>query len=214
MRTETTTRTLYKFEELSDSAKETAREWYRKGNLDYEWWDTSFEDYAAIAEILGIDLRLRPRKSKAGTIQGYDPDISFSGFWSQGDGASFRGSYTYAKWSCAKIREYAPEDTVLHNIADNLQRTQKKNFYQLTMQIDTRGNYSHEGTMFSANFERLDEKQWTEDAEEEILEEMRSFARWIYRSLEEEWDWINSDEQVDEAITINEYEFTEDGEIA
>ncbi len=30
MRIETTTRTLYTFDELSDSAKERAREWYRR----------------------------------------------------------------------------------------------------------------------------------------------------------------------------------------
>jgi hypothetical protein len=38
--------------------------------------------------------------------------------------------------------------------------------------------------------------------------------RWIYRQLEREYEWLMSDEQVDESIRINEYEFTEEGKLA
>ena len=34
---------------------------------------------------------------------------------------------------------------------------------------------------------------------------------WIYRTLKKEWDDLNADEQVDESIRINEYEFFQDG---
>ena len=37
-------RTVYQFDELSDSAKEKARDWYRLGAMDYEWWDYVYED--------------------------------------------------------------------------------------------------------------------------------------------------------------------------
>lgn len=43
---------------------------------------------------------------------------------------------------------------------------------------------------------------------------MRAFADWIYRQLETEYDYQNSDEQVDESIIANEYEFTEEGKPA
>ena len=36
---ETTTRTLYKFDELSDEAKEKARDWYREAGAGDQWWD-------------------------------------------------------------------------------------------------------------------------------------------------------------------------------
>lgn len=49
--------TVYEFGELSDAAKEKAREWYREGALDYEWWDSTYEDAATIGlKITGFDL--------------------------------------------------------------------------------------------------------------------------------------------------------------
>jgi hypothetical protein len=40
----TITTTVFEFDELSDSAKERARAWYREGALDYEWWDSVYDD--------------------------------------------------------------------------------------------------------------------------------------------------------------------------
>ena len=51
--------TVFKFNELDDKAKEKAREWYREGALNYDWWDSVYEDAERIAEILGIELKHR-----------------------------------------------------------------------------------------------------------------------------------------------------------
>ena len=48
-------------------------------------------------------------------------------------------------------------------------------------------------------------------AEEEVTQALRLFADWIYSRLESEYDYRMSDENVDESIKCNEYEFTEDG---
>lgn len=49
--------TVFKFSELSDRAKEKARDGYREGALDYEWWDTVYEDAKNIGlKITGFDL--------------------------------------------------------------------------------------------------------------------------------------------------------------
>jgi hypothetical protein len=37
--------------------------------------------------------------------------------------------------------------------------------------------------------------------------------KWIYRQLETEYDWLNADEQVDESIEGNDYQFTDNGRI-
>ena len=52
MRTETINRTLYKFSELSDSAKGKVRDWYREGALQYDWWEFTYED----AERIGLKI--------------------------------------------------------------------------------------------------------------------------------------------------------------
>lgn len=49
---------------------------------------------------------------------------------------------------------------------------------------------------------------------DDLRECLADFSRWIYRNLEKEYDYQNSDEAVEEAIIANEYEFTEDGERA
>jgi hypothetical protein len=48
----------------------------------------------------------------------------------------------------------------------------------------------------------------------EFRDLMRDFADWIYKGLEAEYDYRMSDEAVDEAMEVNEYEFTEEGEPA
>ena len=51
----------------------------------------------------------------------------------------------------------------------------------------------------------------TADAEEVVIEALRDLARWLYRQLEREYDYLSSDEVVDEAIIANGYTFTEAG---
>ncbi len=51
----------------------------------------------------------------------------------------------------------------------------------------------------------------TQDAEEMIIELLRDLARWLYRQLGREYEYLTSDEIVDEAITANDYTFTESG---
>jgi hypothetical protein len=97
---------VFKFEELSDKAKEKAREWFREGALDHDWWDTEYDEAASIGEMMGISLRRKPVKLHGGGTR-YDPAIYFSGFSSQGDGACFEAHYSYVKGGAKAIREYA-----------------------------------------------------------------------------------------------------------
>ena len=212
-----TTQTIYQFDELSDDAKEKARAWYREGNLDHEWWDAVYEDAAQCAAILGIDIAPRGK---------YGHEIWFSGFWSQGDGACFAGTYSWK--ACAKaMRDHAPKDSELHAIADTLTALSHGEGWSASMKH--RGHYYHSGCMsvdvsFDDDWYRqidsgLEDPQDLPQAEftageETITQAMRDFADWIYKQLEREHDWLQADEQVDESILANEYEFTESGERA
>lgn len=200
--------TVFTFDELTDAAKECAREWHRISNLDYDWWDCTYDDFSTICEILGVELATDPiRLMGGGTRQ--KPCIQFRGFWSQGDGASFEGRWRYAKGSVAKIKAYAPKDAELHDIAARLAAVQKRNFYQLYAIITQRGHYCHENTM---QFDvRRDDAEATADAEDIIAEAMRDLARWLYARLETEYEFLNSDEMVEESITANAYTFTCNG---
>lgn len=205
MRTETIIREIFTFDELSDEAKEKARDWWREGGLDYEWWDCAYGDFDTVAKLLGIDI---DRKGK------HTPAIFFSGFWSQGDGACFEGEYRYQKGSVKAIEEYAPKDTTLLQIAKDLQLAQSRQFYKLraTVKSGWRGCASYNASI--EVYHDDDRYRDIADAEEGVKEALRDFMNWMYRRLEAEYDWLNSDENVDEAIRCNEYEFTEDGRIA
>jgi hypothetical protein len=78
----TITKTVYTFQELLDLEKqgkadkkavERARQWLTEGLQTYDWWDSVYEWWTTALEQIGFQ----------------EPKISFRGFWSQGDGASF-----------------------------------------------------------------------------------------------------------------------------
>lgn len=46
----------YKFSELSDEAKDRARDWWRQGALQYDWWEFIYDDAERIGlKITGFD---------------------------------------------------------------------------------------------------------------------------------------------------------------
>lgn len=199
MRTAIQKTDVYKFDELSDRAKENAIDWFREHNLDYEWWDCTFEDAKEIGKIIGIEIS----------------NIYFSGFSNQGDGACFEGYYEYKKGSVKNLKGYAPCDKELHRIAKALSKAQRKHFYELTASIKHCGHYYHEMcTRFDVN--KNDEygghyvDAHTDDT---IIEPLRDFMRWIYKQLESEYNYRQSDSQIIESIIISECEFTKDGNV-
>lgn len=185
---------VYSFDELNDKAKEKAREWYREGGYDYDWWLNTYDDAKTCAAILGIEI----------------DNIYFSGFSSQGDGACFEGRYTYRKGAANDIREHAPTELCLHQIADVLQEIQRVHFYKLEARVKQSGHYSHEHCTEIEVFD-ADGDYAGATAHVQIADQLRKFMKWIYRQLEAEYDYLNTDEYVDETIKANEYTFTESG---
>ncbi len=203
--------TVYGIDELPDEAKEKARAWYRQEGLYDEWYDFVHEDFGRICEILGVTLATTTAWLQGGGTRD-KPCIYWSGFSCQGDGASFQGWWSHARGAGKAIREHAPKDEELHRIADILQETAKRNFYQLGATVRHRGRYCHEYCM-AIEVER-DSPTWqppTDGAEDTVIEALRDLARWLYRRLREEYEYQTSDETVDEALIANDYVFTAQG---
>ena len=208
-------RLVYSFDELTDDAKQKAIE--KHWEFVSKWFSDDaehiFEDAAAIADILGIDLKTRAVKLLGGGTRN-EPCIYYSGFSSQGDGACFEGSYCYAKGSQKAIRDYAPQDKELHRIADELAAIQKPYFYRLEASAKHSGHYYHSGCMSVSAWHRDDQYRDIGDAEDELKEVLRDFANWIYARLESEYEYRTSEEQIIESIKANEYEFFADGSLS
>jgi len=187
---------VYTFSELSKEAKETAIENTRNhdGYLDYEWYDGVYYDATAIAALMGIDIK----------------KIHFSGFYSQGDGAMFIGGYEYNKNAVTLVKDYAPKDTELHGIAERLTRLQRRYFYQLKADVKHYGRYYHENSN-TVDVYTNDDRRLSDSIENDLTECLRDFMRWIYKQLENTYDYLNSNEAIAEHLTINDYEFQADG---
>lgn len=190
-------KTVYSFDELSDEAKEYACNKWREDVIDYEWWDFVYDDAKEIGKLMGIEI----------------DNIYFSGFWSQGDGACFEGSFHYEKGCHKNVKSYAPKDTELHRIAKAWSKVQRLSFYQLNGRIKHRGHYYHamctEISVYGDG--DLAEFYVDIDTDDAVCDVLRDLMNWIYRQLEKEYEWLSSDEQIAETIRCNEYEFDEDG---
>ena len=186
---------------------------HRRINVEYDWWDSVYDNFQQICEIIGIELNT--------------DEPSFTGFWSQGDGASFtgyyrayaavRGDHDYYETAPAKIREYAPEDEELHRIADELCMLSRV-YFPVYIRITRlgRSSYVHEQTM-DCYVEPMggDPDNWDEEVHAYVQEQgtllMRDLARWLYCTLEKEYDYLTSDEVVWESIQANELCETHNG---
>lgn len=205
-----TEKEVFTFDELSDEAKEHARE--ERSTAEAEDFDTQFlfQDFETAAGILGIEFA--PASGKR-----HDPDIRYSGFCSQGDGASFVGSYSHAPNSPAKIRSEFPTETALHAIADGLTALQVGYRLESGNWIDARitqeGRYVHEMSMDVEASDSVTGEEFDYDGHHvtTIKDLMRDFARWIYKELEAEYDYRQSDEYITECL--DGCEFDEDGEL-
>lgn len=202
---------VYTYDELDDSGKEKAREWYAQHVFDDSCdWEFVYEDAVRMAELMGIEIDQRAWTNSHG-FKGKEPCIYFSGFSSQGDGANFEGTYRYSKGAVKAIKSEC-NDAELIRIAYALQVVQRKHFYRLYATCKPRGHYSHSGCM-SVDVEHKDDPyRDLGDDEEEVRQLLRDFADWIYERLETEYDYQTSDEAVEETILANEYEFYETGE--
>ena len=142
-------RFTYTFDELSEQAKERAREWYREGALDYEWWNCTYEDAEQIGlKITEFDLyHLRIKGTLQDTVG----------------------------------------ETVRAIVTDHGRNTDT---YKLARHYYARKHADNP----------YDEEEFTYDLLEEYLAMLRR-----------EYEWLLSDECVDESIEANDYEFDENG---
>ena len=174
----------YAVEELEGSAKERALAWLRE--LDYDWYDFIFEDAKKCAFILGIEIS----------------DIYFN----MADGACFNGRFSYAKGWKKALKAYAPIDTELLRIGQELQEIQKPFLYGLSGAIDCNERCKTTNAVF----------HWHENnmPDDDLSQAFTDFAHWIYRSLEKEYDWLTSEECLIENANSNGYAFDSEGRIA
>jgi hypothetical protein len=209
----TVVKEVYKYSELSDSAKSEASEWYQS-TLDYDWWDSTYYHWVCKLSELGFDATTQKYKTRKDDTGYYQTEtlISFSGFYSQGDGASFTGTVNVREWikvnnpsTYSRLAKLMDKGIV--DISGVIKRDRWHNYVHwnttsLYMDIDIYGRLGWDATNVLGLIKQL---------EEDILKHHQELNKEIYRDLEKEWDYLCSEESVEESCEANDWRFLEDG---
>lgn len=207
--------TAYKFQELSTKAKQRAME---KLQPDGDWWyEHIFEEAKTDGEQHGFSIH----------------NIYFSGFWSQGDGASWTGYVDMVRWLERNKQNDARAHVLIALMEEDwverkveITRNSYSYSHSNTMRMEYWGrvgptHYDQENTLERGIFAGISVANLLEsipegafqDLADEAEQAARSYADEIYKKLNAEWDWLCSEEVIAELCDCNEYLFDEAGNL-
>jgi hypothetical protein len=186
----------YTYKNLKGAARDKARDWLESVCTENEWWDNVYEHWIEILRGLGIETDKK--------------QILFSGFSSQGSGASFTGNINIPVFLLAHelVARYLP-----------LYAEAVSGEGRVSVKIGRVGgsHYVHAFTTVvevdvTIDTEELDEQ--ISDFERTVGDYSRGYMHDLYRDLEKEYEYLCSDENLLELCAANEWRFTKEGEFA
>lgn len=205
----------YTFDELSKEAKEKAIEANYDIATEWDWWDPIIEGFTEDMEKIGMR----------------DIECEFSGFYSQGDGASFTGKVADTKKFLESLNlnpffkkersEVAPEkfqvlfidfcDATEISIERTSQRYVHENSISAEVYIEDEIELELDlgiGALFSINEEKI-----RENLEQKITDWARRESKKLYRSLEKYYEELTSPENIAEDLRSGGYRFDKKGNL-
>jgi hypothetical protein len=211
--------TVYTYAELSPQGRSYAQSTYNEPE-DY-WYEGIKEDYEERGQERGFDVE----------------DIQWSGFHSQGDGASWTGQVHIVPFLAYHLKPDHPDYArfmVLIELIEN-------GFSSRRFEVSRNSHmYNHENTMFldmedmirfvdwsdtkvrsgifaGAEALPLAESIYMESLFDDLMkwatDEARDYARDIYKSLRDSYDEYSSEEYFAELCDINEWRFEASGKL-
>jgi hypothetical protein len=181
---------LYKFKELPKNIQERVIERNRDINVDFpNWCDFVLDEWKEKLESMGYS----------------EINIEYSGFGSQGDGANFTGkihssdmvkALAHKKYRHLKQLELYAE---IESVNSHYCHSRTKRLHVYCDDLDGRG---HERCC------RL-----LDEFEADLEEQRRTVSESIYNALEQAYCGLVSDESVKDTLIVNEFEFTEEGDL-
>ena len=184
---------IFKFNELDEKTKNKVLDNLRDINIhDDFWYEHVLDRYTEILEALGF----------------YEVKINFSGFCSQGDGASFTAKFRHPKNS-EDMRQIEKKLKNILSLGPTYQVF--KNFILAPL---TKNEIDENGEIFEVYRSGRYYHEFSIGCDcPNVLEVAREISKMIYRELNELHDELTSNEAVIEAIGSNEYYFTKNGKI-
>lgn len=205
----------YTFDELSKEAQQKAIEREREyfSESDDEWWDPIIEGIVENMEEIGLT----------------DVKVEFSGFYSQGDGASFTGKVSDNKKFLEALginpfetggRRIKAFESLFQDFCDNIYisifRKDSRYFHYNTIDVSVEVDGDDEIT-YSIGMEvnlEYNVDDLCRKIEPQILDWAKNKSKEIYSDLEKYHDEQMSDEYIADTFRENETEFDSEGNIA
>ncbi len=203
----------YTFDELSPEAKKNAIEKNRDYDIEsYDWWESIIEGFTEDLEEIGMT----------------NVDCQFSGFYSQGDGASFTGRVSDNR-KFLKSVGVTPElvglgskisskfENVLNEISDNLyitiQRESNRHYHSKTVSalVEVDGEDEIELDLGLGMIIEIDLNDVCEKIEPVITDWAQKKSDDLYTKLESHYEELMSDENIESNLRSGGHEFDEVG---
>jgi len=222
MRQETVTHNIYKYDELSEQAKEKAREWYRQGDL-YHWHDFNMETLKQFECIFPIYNSNCSYGGYRPPFIDYSIDIHYNNYYDSEDEILELSGVRLYKYIVNNYWYdlFKPATRFLKTIGSNNNRERKSkiNFnndcvltgYCIDMSIlgpiydFLKGPYGkdHEGNLI---FDKP--RYWYNVTFQDLMEDcMEEFIQ----DCNNDWEYSDSEEYISENMASNDYEFDEYG---
>lgn len=188
----------YPIDKLYGKARAAAIEACHDINVeDREWWEAEYEYWTKELREEGFE----------------EVEICFSGFWCQGDGASFTAERVNLSRFLHAENRWKPEYRLLE-VAEavgstmdiKVVRRDSHYVHQYTVDPEFWGGIACDGLMGHRISQMLGE------IEKLMKERVVELCNAIYKSLEKEYDYLVSDAVVMETIEANDYMFNYKGE--
>jgi len=203
----------YTFDELSPEAKQNAIDSNRGYSTEsYDWWDPIIEGFTEKMEEIGLT----------------DVDCQFSGFNSQGDGASFTGKVNDNKEflkaigitpATVGLGDKTPRkfDTALDSIAENIYITIYRNdnrYYHhntIIANVEVDGDDEIELDLGLGMIIEIDVSDVCDKIEPMITDWARERSKELYADLEKYYEELSSDETIASDLAAGGHTFDEEG---
>jgi hypothetical protein len=199
-------KTEFTFQELNPAAQQRAIEQYAE-SLWGDWYEHVYADWETRLKNEGF----------------HEPRIEFSGFWSQGDGASFKAWFYFTGAEAEKWLKPEDRDLLIAKRVEWKMDGHDPGDLILDGGIQRSGRYSHHMTMEVAGIRPMfyhENRPVVDFAEgfagyvfDSILEHARGLAQEIYQDLEKEYEYLTGEEHVAEMSNANDWQYSKKGNL-
>lgn len=171
-------------------------------NVSHDWWEYTYEEFKIEMQTKGITV----------------DDMNFTGFYSQGDGASFTGRIDMIQF--LKVHEleqkymgatfFAGQGELWVDITRGGSRYYHENSVNFNLEADTYNNYEDDSTRYEVydTMETVLNSEW-KDLETEVTDICRGYMQDLYSKLRDEYEALTSREAIWETIVANELDVLE-----